>query len=210
MNRLLAGSVLCLALALAAPPPLVAQADSGGGPGPAFLVARYASRHAHAMYSGYRVGRTLLVVGMLHNPRTSYREVMAGVGRPVPVSGGDVTVAIAGASTNSGWYAQLYVMPTVRFGVLMVHVTSQLAEPLESRGTRGAYVSPGNTFVRLGGGFLAGAGYYASMEDGSRPYHGLGPALQRAVPHGSVTVEWIAPLTPGDKDELRLTLRSSF
>ncbi len=91
-----------------------------------------------------------------------------------------------------------------------MEVTAQLAEPLEARGARGVFVSPGNALMNLGRGFAFGAGYYASMEDGSRPYHGLGPALRCAVPHGSVTVEWIGHLTPGHSDEVRMTLRSSF
>jgi hypothetical protein len=201
---------LVLLLGGAVPGVLPAQTDTARAAGPSFLVARYASVHALAMYSGYAVGRTLVVVGMLHNPRSEYREVMAGVGLPMEVGAGDVTVAGAGASTNTGWYAQLYVMPTLRFGRLFLHVTAQAAEPLSAQGSRAVYVSPGNALYTLGSGFSAGIGYYGGMEDGSRPYHGLGPALQRAVPHGSVTVEWIAPLTPGDEDEVRLTLRSSF
>jgi len=200
---------LCLAVDSAVPPAKPPAPAGRRSPGPSFLVARYASRHAHAMYSGYGVGRVLLVVGLLQNPRSDYREVMAGVGVPLRVPGGSVTMAGAGASTDTGWYAQFYVMPAVASGRLSLDVTAQLAEPLSDRGARGVYVSPGNAFVRLGAGFSAGAGYYAGMEEGSRPYHGLGPALRRTVPYGSVTVEWIAPLTHADRPEVRVTLRSS-
>jgi hypothetical protein len=120
-----------------------------------------------------------------------------------------MVVAGAGAYTNTGWYGQLYLVPTLRMGRLDLGGTAQLAEPFSSRGARGFYVSPANALVDLGAGFAAGAGYYGSMERGSKAYHGAGPAIRRAVPRGSVTMEWIGAMT-GGRDEVRLTLRSSF
>jgi len=163
-----------------------------------------------AMYSGYTAGPMLVVVGLLHNPRSSYREVMGGVGRPFAGRGGSgVTVVTAGAYTNTGWYGELYVIPTVRAGAVALSSTVELAEPMNARGTRGLYVSPGNVLVDLGGGFAAGLGYYASFEAGSLPSQSAGPALQHAVPNGSVTMELIRSLVHAS-NEVRVTLRSSF
>ena len=203
-----AGAVaLCVyALPRAAP----AQGGAGAEAGPSFLIARYASRSSLGMYSGYQAGPALFVVGLLHNPRTEYQEAMAAIGHPFSLGRGNSAIlAAASAYTNTGWYAQLYAVPTLQFGRLFVQATVELAEPLSDAGTRGVFVSPGNALYDLGKGFAAGLGYYDDMEHSATPYHGLGPALRRSVPHGSVTFEWIADMT-GNADEFRMTLRSSF
>ena len=85
----------------------------------------------------------------------------------------------------------------------------QLGEPLEAKGFRGLFVSPGNVLLHLGPTWAAGLGYYASIEAGSDAYHGVGPALQRAIPRGSLTLEWILGVTGGD-NEIRATMRTGF
>jgi hypothetical protein len=178
--------------------------------GPSFLIFRYASRSSIAMYSGYSTGPLLMVVGMLNNPRTEYREIMGGVGHAVAFSReSGVTVATALGYTDTGWYGQLYLLPTVRAGALTVSGTMELAQPMSTRGTRGFYVSPGNAFVALGHGFSAGGAFYGSWEAGSPASVGAGPALQRSVPHGSLTMELVKGLKAAS-DEVRFTVRSSF
>jgi hypothetical protein len=191
--------------------PVTASAQQSPPPaGPSFLIFRYASQSSLGMYSGYNTGPLLVVVGMLHNPRSSYQEIMAGVGRPITAANGNgVTVATALGYTNTGWYGQFYLLPSARFGALSASATVEYAGPLSVGGTRGVYVSPGNLFFDVGGGFSVGAGYYGSAEAGSLPSHAAGPAVQRAVPRGSVTLELIKGITAA-KDEVRVTLRSSF
>ena len=195
-----------LALALFAPAPARAQSAAG----PSFLIFRYASQSSLGMYSGYTAGPVIVVVGMLHNPRSSYREIMGAVGRRVAAANGNgVMIAPAIAYTNTGWYSQLYFVPDVRVGRLTVSGTLQLAQPLSERGSQAAYISPGNALFNVGGGISVGAAYYAGLERGSLPSHGAGPAIQRAVPHGSITLELVKGIAAAS-DEVRLTLRSSF
>jgi hypothetical protein len=201
------GGLVC---ALVAPCAARAQGGADAEAGPSFLIARYASRSSLGMYSGYQAGPALLVVGLLHNPRTEYQEAMAAIGHPFSLGhGSSAILAGAGAYTNTGWFAQLYVIPSLQFGRFFLHATVELAEPLSDAGTRGVFVSPGNALYDLGKGFSAGLGYYDDMEHSAAPYHGLGPALRRNVPHGSLTFEWIADMT-GTSDEFRMTVRSSF
>lgn len=203
MRRVLVPAIA--AAAIAAAPARAQQAAAG----PSFLIFRYASKSSIAMYSGYSTGPLLLVVGMLNNPRTEYREIMGGVGHALSVGGSSVTVATALGYTNTGWYGQLYLLPTVRAGALTVSGTMELAQPMSARGTRGFYVSPGNAFISLGHGFAAGGAFFGSWEVGSPMSVGAGPALQRAVPHGSVTLELVKGLRAAS-DEVRFTVRSSF
>lgn len=200
---------LTLALGLGAAPVAALRAQSPGA-GPSFLIFRFASASSLGMYSGYHAGPALFVVGLLHNPRTEYQEVMAGIGHPFSAANGNsVTVLPAIAYTNTGWYSQLYFVPSVRWGALTVSGTLQFAEPLSDRGSRSVYISPGNALVNVGGGFSVGAAYYGGAEAGSAPSHGAGPAIQRAVPRGSITVEVVKGLAAA-KNEVRFTLRSSF
>lgn len=196
---------LALTLLAAAAPRSHAQ-----GAGPSFLIFRYASQSSLGMYSGYSAGRAIVVVGMLHNPRSAYREIMGAVGTRVAASNGNgVMIAPGIAYTNTGWYSQLYFVPDVRVGRLAISGTLQLAEPLSARGARAAYISPGNALFNVGGGIAVGAAYYGGIERGSLPSHGAGAAIQRAVPHGSITLELVKGVVVAS-DEVRLTLRSSF
>ena len=70
--------------------------------------------------------------------------------------------------------------------------------------------SPASVLNSLGGGFSAGVSYYGVGVDGFRPSHAVGPALQRAIPHGWFRLELIKGLSDAAPDELRLTLQSGF
>jgi hypothetical protein len=208
MQRSKAHLLAILALAAGAPGALPAQTVSRAGP--AFVVFRYASRSAVSMYGGYAAGSTLLVFGMLQNPRTDYREVLAGVGRPVFTSrDAGLVAALAGAHTNSGWFAQLYLMPEGRLGRFDLSATVQLAAPLEEGGTWQAYGSPVVALANLGGGLAAGVTYYVSAETGSATGQAAGPAIRLTVPRGSVTLELVRGLT-ATRDEMRVGFRSSL
>jgi len=198
---------LMVVLAAAPVPALVAQ-DAGAGP--SFIIVRYASESALGMYSGYTAGPVLLVAGLLHNPRSEYQEVMGGAGHAFTLSAGkSVTLVGAAAYTDTGWYSQFYVVPSLHFGRLRIDATVQGAQPLTNRGTRAVYVSPGNVLYDVTRGFALGAAYYGGAENGNSTSHGAGLAVQRAVPHGSLTAEFVKGIKAA-KDEMRLTVRSSF
>jgi len=207
VNTLRRRLALAVVLAAAPAPALVAQ---DGAAGPSFIIVRYASESALGMYSGYAAGPVLLVAGLLHNPRSEYQEVMGGAGHAFTMAGGhNVTLVGAAAYTDTGWYSQFYVVPSLRFGRLRIDATVQGAQPLTSRGTRAVYVSPGNVLYGVAGGFAVGAAYYGGAENGNSTSHEAGLAVQRAVPHGSVTAEFVKGIQAA-KDEVRLTIRSSF
>jgi len=122
------------------------------------------------MYSGYTAGPVLVVVGMLQNPRSVYREIMAGVGRPFTAANGNgITIAPALAWSNTGWYAQLYLVPSFSVSQVTVSGTLQGAEPLTEGGVRAAYVSPANLLIDIGGGIGIGVGYLRLVRTRGRP-----------------------------------------
>jgi hypothetical protein len=198
---------MALALALC---PTGLSAQGPGDAGPSFLIFRYASRSALSMYSGYATGPVLLVAGMLVNPRTEYREIMAGVGKPfVGLHGNGITLVPAVAWSSTGWYAQLYVLPSLSVGALSLSATVQLGEPLSTGGTRAAFVSPATLLFDLGGVIAVGAAYYGSAEWGGNLTHGAGPAVRLAIPHGSITLELVKGFS-ASLDEVRVNFRSNF
>lgn len=203
-NRVAMAAAMAMAAAAARP-----AAGQQAPAGPSFMMFRYASVSSLAMYSGYHAGRFMVVMGLLHNPRTSYEEAMGGIGRPFAAGSGSIMVATAMAYTNSGWYAQAYVVPSFKAGRVRLDATAELAQPLSSRGARGFFVSPGNAMVDVTSRLRLGAAYYDDIEAGSPAAHTAGPAVQLIVPNGSITLDLVKGLTHA-ADEVHLFLRSSL
>jgi hypothetical protein len=197
----------CAAIAMGFPR-LDAQAPAQ--PDPMFMIFRYASRSALSMYSGYRAGPVIGLFGMLQNPRTPYREIMAGIGTTIGPRGRGVTVAPAVAWSNTGWYAELYLVPVVRSQAVSVSGIVFAREPLKTGGTRALFISPAALLCYLGGGFSAGATYYGTVVQGVAATHAMGPALQHAIPHGWVRLELVKGLVASAPDELRFAVQAGF
>lgn len=177
--------------------------------GPSFMIFRYASSSSLAMYAGYHAGRVLFVTGLLHNPRSAYQEAMGGIGKPFTGRAGSLIVATAIAYTNTGWYAQGYLIPSFTLGRLRLDATAEIAQPFSPRGTRGFFVSPGNVMIDVTPHLRFGAAYYDDIEAGSAAAHTAGPAVQVLVPSGSITLDVVKSLSHA-ADEVHLFLRSSL
>jgi hypothetical protein len=157
---------------------------------PNFLLFRYASRTALLLYGAYGQGRTLLVFGMVQNPRTSYRETVGGVARNVPFGKkANVVVATAAASATDSWYAQLYLLPTWSAGRLMVRATAELYQPLQASGAQQFDLSPCSVLWRTRGSLQVGAAYLLYSQVGGAPLQEAGPTVRVGVPNGTLTAE---------------------
>jgi hypothetical protein len=179
-------------------------------PGPAFLFARYASQSPLALYGGYRLGRTLLVVGMLQDHRSSYREALAGVGISITYANGDgVTFLAAAADASDGWHAQLYALPTLTVSRLSVSGTVELYAPLERRASWQLYITPGTALVSVSSKVAVGASYLLSAQQGAKTGHALGPVGQIRVPHATITAALMRNVRHA-RDELRVYLYTAF
>ncbi len=174
------------------------------------MILRYASRSAISMYAGYRAEGLLVIGGMLQNPRTPYREIMAGLGRQLGPRGRDVTLAPAVAWSNTGWYAELYAVPRFHAGMASVSGILFGREPLSSTGTRAVFIAPLSMLLSVGSGFSVGGSWYGTSVRGVAPTHAVGPAIQHAIPHGWFRIEVLQGLVDAAPNELRLSLQSGF
>lgn len=200
---------MLLPIALVFSPPVMAQGLAPSA-GPSFMIARFASRGALTFYGGYRVGPAFGFVGMVQNPRTQYREALAGVGRNVMAENGNgVTVGLAGAYASDGWYAQLYLLPALRTGPFDFNATIEFYEPLERDGARQIYTTPANGYLVLSNRLAVGATYLLSAQHGQAAGHAAGPSVRLTIPRGSLTLDLVGKVTRAH-DEVRLTARSYF
>ncbi len=196
--------VLGVALGAVAWSQLLAQ-EAPRGPGPGFLVARYATRSALAFYGGYALGPGFAVVGLAQNPRTGYREADLGVGTPV-LRG--LTLVLTVANTSDGWFAKGYLLPSYRVGPLAMDGSLEWYQPLGPGGTRELDLSPLTAIVAVSRSVGVGAAYHLSAAAGAPPSQTTGPALRVEIPRGSVTLELQRGLTHASS-ELRLTVKTS-
>lgn len=154
-----------------------------------FIDFRYASHTSLTLYGGYDLGGPLLLVGMVQNPRTEYREIVGGVARPVGGGRASATIAIAGAYASDGWYAQLYVLPALSLGPVSVSGLLLAYEALEEEGARQFYVNPLSVLVPVAPRVRLGGSYVLATQAGTASKHSAGPTLQFS------TAAWTATLS---------------
>jgi len=183
-----------------------AQGQAPAGPG-GFVLARYATRSALAVYAGYPAGPVLAIVAIIQNPRTQYREEILAVGEPLLSSAtGDLTGVIAAASTSDGWFTQAYLLPSWRSGRVSVTGTFEYYEPLQRAGVRELDVAPATAMVALSARLGIGASWVASLPAGRAASHAAGPALRVLIPRGTLTLDVLRGLANAPS-ELRLTVQ---
>lgn len=175
--------VVLLAAGVTAPAAAQQSVRSNG-----FIDVRYATHTSLTLYGGYDLGGPLLLVGMVQNPRTEYREVVAGMARPVGGGRASATIAMAGAYASDGWYAQVYVMPSVRLGPVSVRGLLLAYEALEERGARQFYVNPMSVLAPVAPRIHLGASYVLAVQAGTRSRHSAGPTLQLSTAAWTATV----------------------
>lgn len=172
-----------------------------------FLDVRYASHTSLTLYAGYDVGGPVLLAGMVQNPRTEYRELVAGAARPLGGGRVSATIALAGAFATDGWYGQLYLLPSLTLGPVELSGLLLAYAPLEDAGARQFYVNPVSAFLRIAPRLRAGGSYTLATQAGSATRQTTGPALQIAMPDWTATLSVLAGL--GDAtDELRIGINA--
>jgi hypothetical protein len=154
-----------------------------------FIDFRYASHTSLSLYGGYDVGGPLLLVGMVQNPRSEYREIIGGVARPVGGGSAAATIALTGAYASDGWYGQLYLLPAIALGPVTVSGLVQFYEPLEREGARQFYLNPISGLIAVAGRMRIGASYTLATQAGTESRQTAGPTLQLS------TAGWTASLS---------------
>ena len=188
--------------------PLTGQESSGGTPYYLYLRAGHASpTYAYAVYS---VGTLAVGLGVVADWRNTYREFAAGAGVNLYAKNGSgMTVMGAFADASDSRYLEVWVFPTVVRKRLTLTGYGGVYIPAESVGVWQYYLDPLAVFWRVGGPLAVGAAYSGYKIQGLTARHGMGPAVQVAIPRGSVIVEVLRELKEFDND-VRVTLQFVF
>lgn len=201
-----------LLLATSVAPAAFGQARDPGGIGlrtSSFVFARYATESASALYAARGLGPLGGFVAMIQNPKTSYRELIGGAFTQASWGRQSVLVAVAYADASESEYVQTYIAPTFAHGRLTFSATAEWYEPVESSGTRQLDVNPASLMVRVSGKLSLGAAYTVGLEARQRARSRAGPAMELAVPWGTIRVELLDRLA-GGPTELRPSIFASF
>ncbi len=187
-----------------------AAAAQEAAPPSGFVLARYASRSALGFYAGYAVGPSLLVVGMIQNPRTQYREAIAGAGAHLLATRAvDVLGTVAAANTSDGWFTQLYLLPSWQAGPVAASATLEYYVPLGRSGARELDVTPATAIVTLSPTLGVGGTWVLSAPAGAPARSALGPAVQVAIPRGVVRLDLLHGVG-GGTSEVRVTVQCTW
>ena len=175
-----------------------------------FIFARFASRSSHTLYAGYGIGRGVVIAGMVQNPRTGYREIIAGAGVQVfPRRRSGATIVLAGADASESAYLQVYIVPSLALWSIAIAGTVEAYQPLERAGSRQLGLNPLTAVVRIHGPLSAGATYLWSIAEHEPAQQAAGPALKLVLPKGSVTLDLIRTLSRF-ASEVRLSFQARF
>jgi hypothetical protein len=180
----LAGRIAAALVAVLLLPSVARSQAAAPSPSPwGLFSARYDTRTSDFIYAVYGVGNTFGMVGVLHNPRSDYSEVLGGVGRNFRIAAGPTqTVALGVADASDAWYAQVYVLPALRRGPLWVRATSELYVPLERAGTVQFSVSPVSATLALSHLLEAGVSMDLSVAQNAAASTAAGPEIRVALP----------------------------
>lgn len=169
---------------------LLAPAAPAAGQGLDFVISRFATHSAHAVYAGYDAGPALVFVGVLQNPRSAYRQAMAGVGRAVHLGRVHLLTGMAAATTSDGDFAQVYLLPNVTVGPVELDVTIGGQQQLGGS-ARHLFVAPADVLVALRPGLALGGTWVMDASNGARTSHGAGPTAAVRIRGGRLLVHWL-------------------
>lgn len=199
------GATLCTAVVQGQVAPVAESAA-----GPTFMSARFASAGALTLYGGYRVGALLGFVGLVQNPRTEYREAIVGIGRTFGFGARNSLLAgLAVADASDARYTQVYLLPLVVAGPLLLDGTLEGYLPLGARGAAQLSASPLNLLYRPGARHAIGLSYVNGIQRGQTPAHAVGPSLRLGIPHGTLALDVLHSVGLQRRD-LRLTAQVAY
>lgn len=207
------------ALALLAAQDATAQAAAASLPapatatvhleGPSFLFSRYSTVGSSSLYGVYGLGRASIVLGVVANPRTGYREVIGGGASQIAWGPQAIAVAVTGAAASDSRYLQVYVLPSFILGRLNLSGAIEWYLPLQRAGVQQLDVNPMTLLVPLTSRVGLGAFYALHVAAGAAPRLRAGPVLQLGVASAVLRIE-CARNVSGASSEVRVAAQVSF
>ncbi len=197
-----------LTLALLSPA-LAGAAHAQRVSAPSFVFARYASASSTVLYAGRGFGPAGVVVAMVQNPVSLYRELIVGTFTQVSWGRQNVLTAVAYADASDSRYMQTYLNPTLKAGPLAFDATIEWYEPLEAAGIRQLSVNPATLLVRVERRLAVGVASTLDVARGTTPPRRLGPAAEWTARWGTFRVE-LFHRTTGKSTEVRTGVVAGF
>ena len=176
----------------------------------ALFTARFDTRTSDFIYALYGYGPTFAMVGVLHNPRSDWSEVLVAAGRMFTDDGGNSHALAAGfAQTDRMWYGQVYYVPSVRAGAVNVRATAEFDYPITTGGQTQFALSPISATLPSAGGIEIGAAMDFAAAAGDRSSVAIGPELRIPLPHATLGAD-LERVTTGNANRLRLFFTTQF
>jgi hypothetical protein len=196
---------------LCAPQRGSAQTIGATSPAPwGLFSARYDSRSADFIYAVYGYGHTFAMVGALQNPRSGFTELLGALGRTFAPGGGPTqSMAVGAARSDSVWYAQLYVLPSVTIGLVALRATTELDVPVSRGGVLQFGVSPLSLTTGIAARTELGLALDLAAADGQTTTSALGPELRLTLPGAVLGVDLQRTLG-GHAGRVRLFFMTQF
>jgi hypothetical protein len=176
---------------------------------PSFISVRYASASSSSVYAVYTMGPAGVVLGMVLNPRTGYRELVGGLVSRAVWGRQSITIAVAGADAPESAYLQTYLLPSLVVGGVSVSATFELYHPLQHAGTGQLYLNPLAVVLRPASWIGVGGVYALGVSSGEGPGHRAGPTIEVDIPRGAVKVELLRHLHR-PSNEVRMSVEAAF
>ena len=192
---------------------LLARAASGQGNAGVgtwgFVNVRYDSRSPASIYTGYGWHSVFAMGGVLHNPRTGYAELVAGVGAAFRTGVAEHWVVFARSEAGARSFAQAYWLPTVRTGSITSRANVKLTVALQGRPARKLSISPLAITLPLGRRLSGGVAVEMAAAVDARTRFGTGLELRFKLPGAALGVDALRDVT-GNRAQLRLLFASMF
>jgi len=174
-----------------------------------FVFARYASGSASVLYAARGLGAAGGFVGMVQNPETQYRELVAGAYTQLNWSGQSLLVALGYADASESQYLQTYITPSFAAGDFELSGTLEWYIPLGRAGVRQFDMNPVSLEARLSDHVRAGAAYTLSLAHDEAAHHRIGPVLEWAAQRDKLRLE-LLHRTVGETVEVRAIILAAF
>jgi hypothetical protein len=192
------------ATSLPAPAPAAVHLEA-----PTFLFSRYSTVSSSSFYAVCGLGRASLVLGVVDNPHTGYREVIGGGLSQLAWGQQAIAVALAGAAASDSKYLQVYVLPSFILGRLRLSGAIEWYQPLERAGVHQLDVNPMTLLVPLTSRLALGAFSTLGVTAGAPLRLRAGPVLQLGIASSALRLE-CARNVSGSSSELRMTAQVGF
>lgn len=173
-----------------------------------FVNVRYDARSSSSIYTGYGWGPAFAMAGVVHNPRSGYAELAAGVGASFSTgSRAEHWLVVATARTADVSLAQLYWLPKVRLGVVTARATVKWEIP--NTGGQELGISPLSLTLPFRGRLAGGVAMDLAAAEGARSTIRPGVQLRLRIPGALVGADALRDVR-GNSSRFRLHFATSF